>query len=99
MIISSLRQLAALTALAAALMHLCIGLKLAVFHDPLSGGQTALVATLFLLGFTLWVSGCRLANKGGSAAVASNRSSVLKFPVLAKPIQSNSNEACTRAAA
>jgi hypothetical protein len=100
MIVASLRQLTALAALAAALMHLGIGIKLTVFQNALDGGQAALAGPVLLLGFGLWAMGCRLARTGTPvspvAASASVSASVLAFPVVTKPEMS---EACTKVAA
>jgi hypothetical protein len=96
MIVSSLRQVTALTALAAALMHLGIGLKLSVFPDALGGGQTALAGPVLLLGFGLWAMGCRLAHTGTPVTPVTASASVLAFPVVTKPEMS---EACTKVAA
>ncbi|MGL4396946.1 MAG: hypothetical protein ACRCS9_10445 [Hyphomicrobium sp.] len=92
MIIAFLRQLAALSTLSGALIHLCIGLKLAVFHYHLDGGNPDLVLAVLLFGFILWATGCMLA-RGGSAVKAGKTSgAILKFTGAAK---SEPSETCS----
>lgn len=90
--ISSIRQAAALAALAAALLHLCIGLKLAIFHAAADGGQVTLVAPVLLFGIILWGTGCRLASFGSSADTFKRGGEVVDFPL---PIKAETSEACS----
>ena len=61
---TTLRQLAALLALGAALMNLGVALKFAIFTNVQSSDQSLLVALMFFFGFALWGIGCRLARLG-----------------------------------
>lgn len=98
MICSSVRQIAALTFLGAALLHLGMGLKLAVFPGTSYGGQALHVVPLVLMGFVLWATGCRLAIAGASAkGVSAERGSVRNFP--APKMKLENNEECSKAAA
>lgn len=87
---SALRQVLATAAFAGAILHLCIGLKFAVFHGAFAQGHGALAVEMILLGLVLWSAGCQLAGMGHNAIPALTGSHVVPFSVTAHKEQPGS---------